>query len=174
MRNSRYLSFLVTFVVLLMLFWSGCQKQESRTGTAVSAEERAKIVSEVTAAMNSYEAAVRRLDVERIIEHFAKDPEFRVCFDNQVSDYDTLVSQVRKDFASMGAIEGGFTDITVILLGPSVAAAIAPFRETYVDKSGTRSPVKGTVTWIWGRRGSEWKILYGHAAHEPDAPGDKP
>jgi ketosteroid isomerase-like protein len=168
MRKVWLLHCVILCIFLVTLFSTGCQKQQGEKRTNISPEERNKIVSEVTAAMNSYEDAVRRLDAERTIAHFAKEPEFRVCFDNQISDYDTLVSQVRRDFASVGTIEGGFTDITVLLLGPGVAAAIAPFRETYVDKSGNRSPVKGTVTWIWGRRGTEWKILYGHAAHEPD------
>jgi len=89
-------------LVLLLCLSFGCQDEATREGIPVGTAERAKIVSEVTAAMHSYEDAVRKLDVERIIEHFAKESEFRVCFDNQVSDYDTLVSQVRKDFASMG------------------------------------------------------------------------
>jgi ketosteroid isomerase-like protein len=168
MRKSRLLSYSVSCVFLVMLFWIGCQKQKAREGTAASTEERGKIVSEVTAAMRSYEDSVRKIDAERTIAYFVQESEFRVCFDNQISDYDALVAQVRKDFASLDAIEGGFTDITVLMLGPGVAAAIAPFREIYVDKSGNRSPVKGTVTWIWGRRGTEWKILFGHATHEPD------
>ena len=175
MRNSRYLSFAVSGGFLVMLFWSGCQEQQSQEGSAVSAEERATVVSEVTAAMNSYGTAVGRLDVERTIGHYANEPEFRVCFDNHVTSYDAFVSQVRQDFASMAAVEGGFTSITVILLGPGVAAAIAPFRERFADQAGNWSPViKGTVTWVWVRRGADWKILYGHATHEPDASGDKP
>jgi ketosteroid isomerase-like protein len=168
MRKSRLFRYSVSCVFIVMLFWMGCQKQKAWEGTAPSTEERAKIVSEVIAAMRSYEDAVRKLDAERTIAHYAQESEFRVCFDNQISDYDTLVAQVRNDFASLGAIEGGFTDITVLKLGPGVAAAIAPFRETLVDKAGNRSPVKGTVTWIWARRGTEWKILFGHATHEPD------
>ena len=168
MSRVRFLHCVILCIFLVALCSIGCQKQQGEKGTNISSEERDKIVSEVTAAMNSYGDAVRRLDAERTIAHYAKEPEFRVCFDNQISDYETLVSQVRKLFASLGAVEGGFTDITVLLLGPGVVAAIAPFRETLVDKSGNRSPVKGTVTWIWGRRGTEWKILYGHAVHEPD------
>jgi ketosteroid isomerase-like protein len=159
---------LVVSLVLLLCFAFGCQKQQGGTSANISPAERDKIVSEVTAAMKSYNDAVGSLDTERIFAHYANEPEFRVCLDNQISDYEALVSQVRKDFASLNAIEEGFTDITVLLLGPGIAAAAAPFRETFVDKAGNRSPVKGTVTWIWGRRGTEWKILYGHGAHEPD------
>jgi len=158
----------IGLLVLVLCFAFGCQKQQGEKTTVISPEERDKIVAEVTAAMNSYDEAVGSLDTERIFAHYANEPEFRVCLDNKISDYETLVSQVRKDFASLDAIEGGFTDITVLLLGPGIAAAVAPFRETFVDKSGTRSSVKGTVTWIWGRRGTEWKILYGHGVHEPD------
>jgi ketosteroid isomerase-like protein len=147
---------LVVFLALLLCSVIGCQKQQGGTSANISPAERDKIVSEVTAAMKSYNDAVGSLDTERIFAHYANEPEFRVCLDN------------RKDFASLNAIEGGFTDITVLLLGPGIAAAVAPFRETFVDKAGNRLPVKGTVTWIWGRRGTEWKILYGHGAHEPD------
>ena len=169
MRYNRLLNYSISCIFLVMLFWTGCRKQEGPQGAIINPEEWDKIITGVKDAMRSYGDAVLRLDAEGTVAHYAHESEFRVCFDNQISGYGTFTSQVRKNFASLSAIEGeGFTEITVLVLGPNVSAAVAPFRETFVDKSGNRTPVKGTVTWIWVRRGTEWKIIYGHATHEPD------
>lgn len=151
---------------------SRCSKPLSQPGAEaesnVNAAEREKIASEVTDAMNSYVNAIKALDIERVIGHYANEPEFRVFMDGKVSDYDAYVSQARADLSQASGFEGGWQGITVVLLGPRAAAAAAPFREVIIDKGGQRIAIKGAVTWIWVRRGSEWKILYGHATHEPD------
>jgi ketosteroid isomerase-like protein len=103
-----------------------------------------------------------------VIGHYAKEPEFRVFMDGKISDYAAYVSQAKADIGQASGIEGGLQAVTVIVLGPKVAAAVAPFREVIIDKAGQRLAIKGTVTWTWVRRGPEWKILYGHASHELD------
>lgn len=147
---------------------SGPDAQQADPEGVSSAEEREKIVSEVTEAMNSYGDAIKALDIERVIGHYAKEPEFRVFMDGKISDYDAYVSQARADIGQASGIEGGLQGITVVVLGPKAAAAAAPFREVIIDKAGQRLAIKGTVTWTWVRRGPEWKILYGHASHELD------
>lgn len=167
---------LVVSLVFLLCFAFGCQnkaekatsKQETGERSAVGAEEREKIVSEVTTAMNSYMAAIKALNVDKAISHYAQEAEFRVFSDGKILDYEGWLSQAKADFSQFSGVEGEWQGITVVILGPGVAAAAAPFRETLIDKAGQRTAIKGTVTWIWVRRESGWKILYGHGTHELD------
>lgn len=144
-------------------------RQAAEAEETINAKEREKSVSGVTDAMNSYGDAIKALDIEKVIAHYAKEPEFRVFMDGKIFGYDAYVSQARADLSQVSEVEGGWQGITVAILGPRVAAAAAPFREVIIDKAGQRTAIKGTVTWIWVLRGSRWKILYGHGTHELDS-----
>ena len=70
---------------------------------------------------------------------------------------------------SQRAIEGGFSNLGVIVLAPDAALATAVFRETIADRAGNTIRQRGAATWLWKHSGGEWRIAYGHVDHYRDA-----
>jgi ketosteroid isomerase-like protein len=133
--------------------------------------QRRVVVDEVTAAMRSFEAAERALDAERLIAHFAPVPDFHVYNDGQRVSYDVMTAGLRQAFAALRVIEGGFSDIHVIVLAADAALATATFREAVSDAEGKATRVRGAASWLWRKLDSRWQIVYGQADHYPDEGG---
>ncbi len=127
-----------------------------------------EIIAAVGAAMQSFEAAERALDAERLLSHIARVPEFHVHHDGRRLDYDAMAADVRSGFASLHAIDGGFHDIQVIVLARDAALATAAFGEVITDANGDVTRLHGAATWLWRCLDDEWRIVYGHVDHYPD------
>jgi len=112
---------------------------------------------------DSYGSAIKALDIERVIGHYAKEPSSGFLWTGR-SPTMTLMFPSESGYRSSERyrrrVRGDNRDGS----GPPGGAAASPFREVIIDKAGQRTAIKGTVTWTWVRRGPEWKILYGHAA----------
>ena len=145
-----------------------CNAPPSDIGEA----ERAAIGDSVTAAMRSYEDAVKALDVDRIVGHYAADSQFRFIDNETVYAYDQLVDHVRRALPSLRSLEGGFSDIRVHALSRDIALADAGYLDIFTDSAGTVTRVRGTVTWVWARRPEGWRIVHGHAVALPDTTGN--
>lgn len=118
--------------------------------------------------MRSFEAAERARDAEGLIAHFAAVPDFHLYNDGQRVTYDDMVAGLRRTFPSLRSIEGGFSDIHVIVLSADAALATATFREAITDAGGKTTRVRGAASWLWRQLDGRWRIAYGQADHYPD------
>jgi uncharacterized protein (TIGR02246 family) len=130
--------------------------------------QRNETVAAVEAAMRSFEAAERALDPERLVAHFAPVEDFLVYNDGERVTYDVMVAGVRRTFPTLRSIEGGFSDLQVIVLGPDAALVAAAFREAITDEAGNTARARGAATWLWRRTDGDWRIVYGHVDHYPE------
>jgi ketosteroid isomerase-like protein len=133
--------------------------------TAESADERVRTA--VTAALRSLEAAERALDAEAVLGHFADVADFHVYDDGTALTYGELAAQARRALPALAAIEGGFADVRVVVLGPDAALSTARFRETVTTKDGETAASRGTATWLWRLMEGAWRITYGQIDREP-------
>ena len=128
--------------------------------------DRSEIVRSVEAAMRSFETAERALDAERLIAHFADVPDFHMYNDGQRLNYGTMAAGVRAAFPTLRSIEGGFTDIRVLVLAADAALVTARFQETITDATGAEIRQQGTASWLWRKLAADWRIVYGHVDHQ--------
>jgi ketosteroid isomerase-like protein len=131
--------------------------------------ERCQIAQSVEQALGSFEAAERALDADRLIRHFANVAEFHVYNDGQRLSYEVMTAGVRTTFPTLRSIEGGFSDIRVIVLASDAALSTATFQEIVTDGTGGALHQHGAVSWLWRRLDGEWRIVYGHIDHYPNS-----
>jgi ketosteroid isomerase-like protein len=150
---------------LVVAVAAGCARPAA---TALTEAERAAIGDSVTAAMRSYEAAIKVRDAERVLAHYVQTPQFRLVDNETVYSYDALRPMVQGLFGSLRSYEGGFGPIHVNALSRDVALADAPYTDVYTDTTGTVTRVHGVVTWVWVHGADGWRIVHGQAFSAPD------
>lgn len=123
------------------------------------------VADAVRAAMHTFEAAERAVDAEALIGHLAPVPEFHMYNDGQRLGYDALTGAVRNAFLTLRSIEGGFSDLTILVLAPDAALATASFSEALTMRDGQTIRQQGAASWLWRRLDGAWRIVYGHVDH---------
>ncbi|HSW31704.1 MAG TPA: AtzH-like domain-containing protein [Longimicrobiales bacterium] len=129
--------------------------------------DKAAIADSIEAAMHSYDAAIKALDVGGVWAHYTASPDFRFIENEAVYSLEEL-RPVVEGLRSLRSYEGGFGEIHVNVLGREAALADAPFIDVFTDSAGVVARVRGTVTWVWIRTPEGWRITHGQAYAVPD------
>jgi len=156
-------------VTVLALFMSWLAMGCAADKADMNESQRAQIRDSIERRMQSFEAAERALDGEALIGHFAESPDFYLYNDGERLDRDAMAAGVRAAFPGLRSIEGGFSELQVVVLAPDAALATAVFRELITDRAGNTARQRGAATWLWKHEGGEWRIAYGHVDHYPDS-----
>lgn len=122
---------------------------------------------EIVDRMTSYADAWRSLDAEGLTSFYVDDPAFRVYNDGQVFTREQLVDAITQLCSSAQSFDARWRDLEVTPLGADAALAASRFTRVIVDEAGEATRDWGTVTWVWTRRGDDWKIIHGHGVHYP-------
>ena len=117
--------------------------------------------------MNDYADAWRALDPIRLADFYADDPEFRMYNDGQVLGRAELIAAVTEICASTRTFEATWEGLEVTLLGENAALAASHFTRVIVAEKDEPMTQWGSVTWVWVRRGDDWKIIHGQGVHYP-------
>ena len=135
--------------------------------------QRRAISSAVDSATHAYLNAVAAKDAERVIAHYANEPDFMAYFDAAPMNHDQISTTVRGMFGGLSAVDLKPVTVQVTVLGPDAAIAGFTFRESFTDTSKKVTRLRGTASWTWTRRGTDWKIIHGDAVHLPDTTSAK-
>ena len=125
-------------------------------------------VAAVRSRMESFAAAERARDAERLLAHFADVPGFRLFNDGEAVAYAQMATGVRATFPTLRSLEGGFDDLEIAALGADHALATATFKESITDGEGHIHKSRGAASWLWRKIDGEWRIVYGQVDHRPD------
>lgn len=144
-----------------------------RSGTAPVAV--AAVAPAVHARFDSLAAAIRRLDVERMLEFYAADSEVVRAIDAQLIPGRALVERnFREGFAAVRAIDRlTFPERHLRVLGPEAAVLTVRVEEAYTDRAGARTALRGTWTSVWQLRHGVWRIVHDAAVHV-SVPAERP
>jgi len=69
--------------------------------------------------------------------------------------------------ASLELFATEWNDLRITVIGPDAALSSFHFRDSIVTKSGELIRTQGPTSFVWERRGDEWRIVYGDADHYP-------
>ena len=151
------------------------------TGCAPSRGARpdAAVAPAVYARFDSLVAAIRRLDVERMLEFYDSDSTIVRAIDAQLLlGRAVVVRNFREGFAAVRSIDRlTFPERHLTVLGPEAAVLTVRLEEAYTDRAGTRTALRGTWTSIWQRQHGVWRIVQDAAVHVPvvdERPGRPP
>jgi hypothetical protein len=120
---------------------------------------------EVLEAFRAYEAALRSLQPDRLLAFYAHEPDFRGYLDGRILTYDEIAAMMRQALPNLQRIDGGIPDPIVTVITPEVVVTSGNLRETTTDKVGQVNDVSGTVSFVWVKRSTVWKVLYWHVHH---------
>lgn len=84
--------------------------------------------------------------------------------------YAEAAAGAREFMATLALFHTEWTDLRVTPLGRRTAVAGFRFRDSLVARTGVVTRTQGTTSFVWQRRGTEWRVLYADANHRPVGP----
>ena len=154
----KYLPVLSAFLLL-----SSCDHSHDEKGVSKSFE--AIVLKEVEEAVWAFHAADTSRNAEAVINLMW--PECNMLIDGNRIQYDDLVNGARSFMPTLKVFHTEWTDLDIIPINPENALSSFIFNDSIVTNSGVITRAKGPNTFLWQRRGSEWRIIYGDADHYP-------
>ena len=137
---------------------------------AMDNAQREAIVAAVRARMQSFEAAERSRDPERLLAHNAPAPDFQIYHDGRPGTYAALQAGVRGGLPALRSLDVTYSDLQISVLSAEYALLSATFhREMVVASSGAANVSEGAVSYLWRSIDGQWLIVYGHISHPLNA-----
>ena len=124
-----------------------------------------RVVAEVEAAVWAFHAADTARDAAAVIDLLW--PEYTMLADGAWIGYDDVVASSPEFMASLEVFHTVWTDLRVTPLGRNTAMSSFLFRDSILTRSGELIRARGPTTFVWERRGGQWRVLFGDADHYP-------
>lgn len=156
----------VTAVACTVLILSACSPSSQ---APLSDAERVAINEAIVDRMNDYVDALETLNPVVVESFYVDSPDFRAISDAQLLTRESLLALVGTLGEDLQSWEAVWDSITVTPLGRDVALADAWFRRQFTDNAGREFKDWGTVTWVWIKENSEWRLIHGQAVHYADS-----
>jgi uncharacterized protein (TIGR02246 family) len=123
----------------------------------------------VRMAVEQFHEAMRRRDVDAILDTFVRDTSFR-AFDGDDGwlTIDNIRLQDAPAFARLKEFSIRVDSIAIAVLDLNAAVVSSNLREAYSDSAGRQRRVRVTQTMVWTRRATGWKIAHVHSSELPD------
>ena len=121
-------------------------------------------------ALERFHEALRRRDVETILDTFVRDTSFR-AFDGDEGwlTIDNIRLQDAPAFARLATFSITLDSLAIAVLDPNAAVVSSNLHETYADSAGRERRLRLTQTMVWTRRATGWKIAHIHSSERPDS-----
>ena len=127
-----------------------------------------EVRADVEAAVWAFHAADTARDAEGVIALLW--PEYQMLVDGRRLTYEQVVQGSREFMGDLTLFHTEWTDLRVTPIGADAALASFLFRDSILTRSGELIRNRGPTTFLWVRRGDEWRILYGDSDHYPIEP----
>ncbi len=166
MRESPPAAWIALLPVIAL--WAACGGAPREGVQELDAAEQARVTAEVEAAVWAFHAADTARNAEAVIRLLW--PEFSILVDGTRLSHDQVVAGSREFLAGLDLFHTEWQDLRITPLGPGTAVASFSFRDSIVTKAGGLIRSKGPTTFVWQRRGDEWRLLFADADHYPIGP----
>ena len=153
---------LLTLCVVLLLGHS-CAKQAPEQGKMVFDE--ANVNREVTAAVWAFHAADTSRNAQAVIDLLW--PEYTMLVDGNRITYSDVAAGSPAFMEGLDMFYTEWTDLQIIPISDKAALTSFLFRDSLVHKDGVVTKKRGPNTFLWEKRGDEWRVRYGDADHYP-------
>lgn len=156
-RLKTFLPWIIAFATL-----QACGVPEP---AADNPADRARVTSEVEAAVWAFHAADTARDAEGVINLLW--PDYEMLVDGQRLDHAQVMAGSRSFLPSLDLFHTVWTDLRIIPLSRDAAISSFLFRDSIVTRAGEVIESQGPTTFLWVRRGGEWRLRFGDADHYP-------
>jgi ketosteroid isomerase-like protein len=152
-------------VALLSISATACGDLSTQAGQKLSSEDLANVTAQVEVALWAFHVADTARNAEGVIDLLW--PDYTMLVDGGRLAYADVVAGSRTFMATLELFHTEWTDVQVIPLGPDVAVTSFQFRDSIVTRSGELTQSQGPTTFVWQKRGGEWRVLFADADHYP-------
>ncbi len=152
----------VAFVLTCPLL-GGCTAPQGSRGVPTGDEAQA-IVARIGSMIDVVVDGAARVDADAVLAPTAgEDSLTLVVGDVLLSGHDAILARFRESYEPLRSQEHTLVEKQIRLLGPDVALALVSAWGTYTDDAGwTSDPVGLGVTFVFVRRGDEWRLTHAH------------
>lgn len=152
-------------VVLTLTAFPGCGPPSE---APLSGADSLEVITTVEAATWAFHAADTARNAEAVVGLLW--PEYAMFADGTRLTYPEAAAGARAFMATLTLFHTDWTDLRVTPLGRDAAVASFRFRDSIITRTGEAIRSRGTTSFVWQRRGAEWRVLYADANHRPIAP----
>ena len=146
---------------VLLLLTSSCAEREPSESTF----NKAEVEREVTAAVWAFHAADTSKNAQAVLDLLW--PEYTMLADGRRIAYSDVAAGSPAFMESLEVFHTEWTDLQIIPISEKAALSSFLFRDSLVNKAGEVTKKQGPNTFLWEKRGEEWRVLYGDADHYP-------
>jgi ketosteroid isomerase-like protein len=154
--------------VTLSLSAAACVTPPDRPADESAGSNSDRTTAEVEAAVWAFHAADTARDADAVLGLLW--PDYTMFVDGARLGYDDVAAASRTFMATVTRFDTKWTDLRITPLGRDAAVASFQFRDSIVTQSGDLRRSQGTTTFVWQRRGGEWRLVFADADHRPVAP----
>ena len=154
-------------ILAIFLAHSGCSDRPTSRPDSAEADY-SQLMAEVEAAVWAFHAADTTMSADGVINLLW--PEDTMLVDGARVSYSDVVTGSRQFMATLALFHTDWTDLAIVPLGGDVAVSSFLFRDSILTKTGELIQSRGPTTFVWQRRGGEWRVLFGDADHYPVEP----
>lgn len=168
--TSRYRAH--SLLPLWLILVAACRNPDRAPDAAHLHTDSLVVVSEVEQAVWTFHAADTARDAEAVVGLLW--PEFEIMVDGSRLGYEEVVGGTRDFMENLEVFATEWTDLRIVTLGSRHAIASFLFRDSIVTVHGEVSMSRGPTTFVWEKRGDQWRVLFADADHYPIDDTSKP
>ena len=152
-------------VLIIALFVLGCTSYDSKC--ELSESEKNEIIIEIELKIQGYADAVKRSDVEWLLNFWADDKDFVFAGDGEIVDYQLGIDKRIRDFFEETKkvrhveIMNGHTYI----LGKEAVSYVTEFDWSIITKSDDTINSKGSWLYVFKKFDMDWKVIHSAGTH---------
>lgn len=151
----------------------GAQRAASTAATTPAKAQKlapAEVVREVKGAVEQYRQAYEVKSLDALAPLYLQGPGLELVIQGErTSGWDSVRNYLSARLSAATEIHARTSDVSVVALGNTAAAAVLTLFRSISDGTATLS-VTGTLTLVFRRVGGDWKIASEHFSYPPKTP----
>jgi uncharacterized protein (TIGR02246 family) len=143
-------------------------KRSPKGGIMRSDEQQTEIEQAIKQQAEDYFSALRTLNIELLMSHFAKDDLNFIVNGVLYSSYEAVLKLASEMAADLKSWEGGWDKVRVRVLSPDTVLFHGTFHAAMTNSAGqVRKSSEAFWTALYERRDGDWQMILVHQSYRP-------
>lgn len=159
----RYSIPILTGLLSTVFIICSCTENVTERGVLIQDNFKQGVIQEVQSKVWEFHEADTSKNAEAFVNLLW--PDFSLMADGKRLSYKEVTSGSIGFFSSLDVFHSVWTDVEIVPLAPNAAVASFTFQDSLVAKSGEITQARGPTTFVWQKRGNEWRLIFADADH---------
>jgi ketosteroid isomerase-like protein len=135
--------------------------------SCLAQSEKDDLHKQILSWCKNYCAAVETQNVNEVISHYWKSPDFFVYAGGKMHTYDEYVAQVKSVLPQLKKVKLSFDTLYIRQLRPNHVVVAGPFKESFLNPEGKEMSFDIQVTWVLIKQDKKYKLAYATGVYQP-------